>query len=301
MNPSNFWVGEHMTTHLGRTCTHPPVHGSVQTAQPRTRTLYGRRREGRLLLLVALLHILYALCMFTDTIALAQENVAADAPPVAIVKSGGLGESARWLLDSEIGTYAGLGYKLPHTAFGVSMEKPVSRRLELQADTRYSPDRKLITNDGQGLVVSARAIFWANHYFGLTGGTDYSRLWTSQFNKAARHPSPGVVFRLRFLGSPTRMYLDYVVPNGTIDARGIESSRIQGPEYYVESRMASMGPVTMRFGLKWDVYHFLDQGDPLCDGTFGGSVTCRRTGYTTGTAALTLRFEWVKNVSNTLY
>jgi len=231
----------------------------------------------------------------------------ADTPAAGVIssvtpeKAGRFDESTRWLMDSEVGTYAGLGFKLPHTAFGTTIERPLSQRLEAQASAKFSPDRKLITDDGHSLVASARGIFWANHYFGLTGEASYSRLWTSQFDKTAWLPAPGVVFRLSFLGNPTRMYLDYAVPTGSIDAHGIESSRLQGPEYYVESRLASMGPVTMRFGIKWNVYHFLEQGNPECDGTFGGAVTCRRKGDTTAVTALTLRFEWVKNASGRFY
>ena len=181
------------------------------------------------------------------------------------------------------------------------MERPLSERLEAQAAIKFSPDPKLITDNGRSLVASARAIVWANRYFGATGEASYSRLWTSQFNKTAWLPAPGIVFRLKFLGNPTRMYLDYLIPTGSIDTHGIESSRIEGPEYYAESRLASMGPVTMRLGFKLNAYHFFEQGNPQCDGTFGGSATCPRTGRSTAVTALTLRFEWMKDASNTLY
>jgi hypothetical protein len=215
--------------------------------------------------------------------------------------AGRFDERTRWLMDSEVGTYAGLGFEPPHTAFGTTVEHPFSQRLEAQASIRFSPDPKLRTDDGRSLAVWAKGILWANSYFGLSGGTTYSRLWTNQFDKTAWLPAAGVVFRLKFLGRPTRMYLDYLVPTGSIDNHGIESSRIQGAEYYVESRMASKGPLTIRVGLKWNVYHFLERGNPECDGTFGGPVSCRRKGDITGVAAFTLRFEWTKNASSKLY
>jgi hypothetical protein len=249
------------------------------------------------------------LCLFLVGNTSKAQDIAkiADSSPASVVlpitpgSDGYFDERTRWLLDSEVGTYAGLGFKPPHTAFGTSIERPLSQRLEAQATIRFSPDPKLITNDGDSFVASARGIVWASRHFGATGQASYSRLWTDEFDKTAWLPAPGVVFRLKFLGNPTRMYLDYVIPAGNIDNHGIESSRLQGPEYYVESRLANIGPVTMRFGLKWNVYHFLEQGNPQCDGTFGGPATCPRTGHTTGVAALTLRFESVKNASNKPY
>jgi hypothetical protein len=237
--------------------------------------------------------------MFLDTRLFAQENVAAN-PPIAAVEAVS-DPHTRWLLNSQVGSFEGLGFKLPFAAFGTSLEKPLSRRIELQAGVMFSSTPKTITNDGHSLIASARAIIWLNDYIGLTGGTDYSRLWTSQFKKAAWAPSPGVVLRLRLLGNPTRMYLDYAVPNKNIDSHGVETSQLQGPEYSVESRVASVGPITFRFGLKLSAYRLLEQGNPQCDGTFGNAVTCPRIVRKAGTAALTMRYEWLKNGSNRLY
>jgi len=259
------------------------------------------RCGARPFLLGALLFLGGSSSRAQDITRIADASPAGVASPVTLENAGQFDQRTRWLMDSEVGTYAGLGFKPPHTAFGGSIERPLSQRLEAQATIKFSPDPKLITSDGHSLVASARGIVWANRYFGLTGEASYSRLWTDKFDKTAWLPAPGVAFRLKFLGNPTRMYLDYLIPTGSIDNHGVESSRLQGPEYYVESRLASMGPVTMRFGLKWNVYHFLEQGNPQCDGTSGGSATCGRTGHTTAVTALTLRFEWMKNASNKLY
>ena len=44
----------------------------------------------------------------------------------------GKGSPTRLLLDLESGSEAGLGFKLPHLAFGISFERPVGRHFELQ-------------------------------------------------------------------------------------------------------------------------------------------------------------------------
>jgi hypothetical protein len=201
-------------------------------------------------------------------------------------------QETRWLINTEIGSYAGLGFKPPHIAIGMSIEKPVSRRFEVDSGVSYSPDRKYITNDGKSFEVSGDTIFWVSHYFGLYQDVTYNRLWTSQFDKRTLAPESGVVFRTLFAGVPTRMYLDYVIPTGRIDSNGIESNRLQGIQYNLIGRLGSIGRTTVRLGFTWQVYHYYDQGNPLCDGTFDGPVTCRRTGHVSGTSALNINFEF---------
>src|SRR5258708_17235057 len=101
----------------------------------------------------------------------------------------------RLLLDTEVGTQASLGYKLPSTAFGPSLEIPVAKRIEFQVSSAYSPDRKAITNDGNSLKVSGSAIGFANHRIGFIATIERNWLWTSQFDKTAWLPSAGVVIR----------------------------------------------------------------------------------------------------------
>lgn len=275
--------------------------GSFGCETLRRRNLKERRRSREILLWVVYVEVLVASLALANRPLFAQESVVSSSAPLTRAAMADFDPRTRWLLDSEVGSDEGLGYKLPHTAFGVSLEKPIFRRFELQARISDSPDRKAITNDGNTLSTSVGAIAWLHRNFGLYDAMSYSRLWTSQFNKAGWFPRPGVVFRLRLLGIPTRMYLDYVVPTGTIDKKGIESNRLRGVEYFFDARMASVGPLTIRTGLQWNLYHFLDQGDPLCDGTFGKRVTCPRIGHFTATSALTFRFEWLKNASNTMF
>src|SRR5271155_3778040 len=66
--------------------------------------------------------------------------------------------STRLLFDSEIGTEANLGYKLPSTAYGLSVEQPLGKRFELQSSLSYSPDKKIITGNGNSFLVSGTGI-----------------------------------------------------------------------------------------------------------------------------------------------
>jgi hypothetical protein len=90
----------------------------------------------------------------------------------------------RLLLESAIGSAASLGFKFPSTSFGASVEMPFKSRFEFQSSALYSPDRKLITDDGTALNLNGSAIAFATSRFGITGRLEHTSLWTSQFDKS---------------------------------------------------------------------------------------------------------------------
>jgi hypothetical protein len=189
----------------------------------------------------------------------------------------------RLLLDTEIGTETSLGYKLPSTAFGPSLEIPVAKRMELQLNSAYSPDRKAITNDGNSLKVSGSAIGFANQRMGLIATIERNWLWTSQFNKSAWLPSAGVVIRNDGAG---RSYVRYVFPTGCVWATPsnpcrTQSNRLQGIEIRQDIRSASH----TRWGFRVGFYRFCDQGNP-------NEPQAGRKCHFAETALATLRFEF---------
>jgi hypothetical protein len=189
----------------------------------------------------------------------------------------------RWLLDSETGSDAGLGFKEPHVAVGPSFERPIGLRFEVQGSIHYSPDKKSITNDGNSLLVQGVGIFWINGRFGLSGNTLHSNLWTSQFNKSAFRPAAGVVIREHFEGMPGRLYLNFLIPTGCEWGPNyrIQSNRTKGPEVYWEHRLWP----NLRLGLHFGVYHILNQSN-----NFRPDIP--RTGEWTGNTHVVLRFEF---------
>jgi hypothetical protein len=90
----------------------------------------------------------------------------------------------RLLFDSSVGTDAGLGFKLPFTTFGFTIEKPIGSRFEVQLNADFSPTHKLLTNDGLSLLFGAQGLYWLDRRLGVVGGMRFSRLLTSQFNKS---------------------------------------------------------------------------------------------------------------------
>jgi hypothetical protein len=187
-----------------------------------------------------------------------------------------------WTLNADTGSDAGLGFKLPHLALGVSFERPIGKRFELLGGVSYSPDRKYITNDGNSFSMSATSLFWINGRFAVSGTLYQSFLWTSQFNKRAWAPAPGIVIRDNF-GAPGRLYIDYVLPTGCQWGAScpIQSNRLQGPEFEWEHLLWPRFALGFHLGF----YRVLNQANPL-DRAAG------RTGEWTGDSYLVMRYEF---------
>jgi hypothetical protein len=120
-------------------------------------------------------------------------------------------------------------------------------------------------------------------------------LYTIAYNKfACSHiPKPGVVFRAHPLHLPSRLWLDAVIPSGSIDRKtGIEANRISGVEFTWQSRMWRAVPIGTRLGFTVGVYHGYNQGNPVCDGTDPGPVTCQRSSWLTYTDVTSWTFEF---------
>jgi hypothetical protein len=194
----------------------------------------------------------------------------------------------RLLFDASIGDASGLGYKVPDLVFGLALERPIGSRFEVQANLDYSPDRKYITNDGRSFLAGARGVVWLSHRIAITGGMNYSALWTSRFDKSAHYPVAGVLLRDSWLGLPGRMYVTYLFPTGCVLASPsnpcrIQSNRLKGVEFNQEFRLWPH----LRAGVQMGFYHFCDQGNPL-------AAYAPRACHMTGTTAVRFRFEFPK-------
>lgn len=207
----------------------------------------------------------------------------------------------------------GLGYNLPVVDFGGGLDQGFGNRFELDSFGAYAVAHKAVIDSGQELVISETPIFWAAHHFGVTGQIRYTHLWTSKYSKGTYLPTlgipasylpslasftyaPGVVFRATLAGIPSRLWVDYVIPTGTINAAtGIESNRLSGLEGTWEASMWNMGPFTLRLTINPAYYHGYSQGDPVCDGTYGGPVTCPRASWNTYAVALGAKFVFPRD------
>src|SRR2546427_3201115 len=199
---------------------------------------------------------------------------------------------ARMILNGQIGDETQLGFKPPDLGIGLAVEKPIGRHVELQTFANYSPDKKYVTNNGNNFDWGATAIWFPRWRVGVSGEIRQSYLWTSLFDKSGWTRSAGIVVRDSFLGGPGRLAVDYVIPSGCVwatqcrlPADGIQSNRTQGPEFYQEFRVASLGGKSaMRMGDKVAIYHFCDQANPL--------IPTDRPCHTAVTIGFTVRIEF---------
>jgi hypothetical protein len=188
----------------------------------------------------------------------------------------------RWLVDFELGTKVGLGFKLPHTAFRLSYEQPIGARVELQGSVFLSPDKSNTTNDGESVGADLGVLLWETHRLAITGSVTASYLWTSQVRRGTTSPAFGVVIRDNFGNLPGRLYLTYMVPTGCEwGVRcSVQSERLQGPQGYWEHRLYPQ----IRLGVHFGVYHRLYQSNPLLP-------NIPRSGQWTGDSYVVIRFE----------
>jgi hypothetical protein len=202
--------------------------------------------------------------------------------------------STRWLLDFKLGVAGQLGYKFPSTSLGLSVERPIRKRLEIQGSVAYSPDRKVITNDGNSLSGSASGIAWLTSHVGISGGIEGSQLWTSKFGKGTWSPILGTVIHVPVL-DPGRLTVLYAFPTGCVWATPdnpckIQSNRLQGVQLKQEIRTWPH----LRLGLEVGIYHFCDQSNQ-------NEQSVPRTCHIAGASAGIVRFEFPAGSNNDLY
>jgi hypothetical protein len=198
-------------------------------------------------------------------------------------------QSTRVMSELQFGSTEGLGYKFPHLAIGVRIEQVITRKLEVDAESNYSPDQKFGFNSGHQITAKANGIRWVSDRIGVSAGYEHTWLVTPQYKKSDTIPDVGVVFR----GNgefPWRFYANWLVPSGDYDPRtGTEPSRLTGPDFYYESQIHDH----LRLGVRIGVYHGYEQGNPACDGNAPNPQhlpPCPRTGFTTGQSSLIFRF-----------
>ena len=204
-------------------------------------------------------------------------------------------QSIAWIGDLGFEADGGLGYKFPVITTTQNLQVYLGDRWELNANFSYDYAHKIGLNSGHETAEGGGLIFWVTPWFGLNPTFDYATLTTSAYHKSAWEPDPGIVFRAKPLGLPSRIYVVGSFPVGPkIDAStGIENENESSVQASWLARMGSPGPFDVWLGFGWGVFHGHEQGNPQCDGTYG-PTTCARTPWTTGNATLTLSFEFPK-------
>jgi hypothetical protein len=190
-------------------------------------------------------------------------------------------------------TDGGLGYTFPVVDLTQSVEFPM-KGFELDPAVTYSVAHKIGINNGYELSGNLAGDIWLTNSFGLADNVSYTRLKNSNYQKNSFLIEPGVAFRNERLQSKFTFY--GLIPNGTIQ-NGIESNRVSGLQFNWQMLMGSAGPFTIRANLLTGYYHGYSQGNPECDGTYGGPITCPRESWNTGNVEVGISFVFPKQKS----
>ena len=100
---------------------------------------------------------------------------------------------------------------------------------------------------------------------------------------------------------PYRLTFDYIREfNNGIAKDGTESSHLQGGDFTLDFRLGCARLFCYRTLFNFEVGTVLQQGNQMCDGSFGGVVTCPRTRSTAAafTASVLLEFPRRKKFDN---
>ena len=175
----------------------------------------------------------------------------------------------------------GLGFSLgPQGGAGLELQ---SGRFNLQDyyDVSFAP--KIETGNGLDVETQVRPFYMLTPKFGLDLDGRGSYLLTSQFSKTAAYAGGGLVYR-PWLN--VTFYFEYVQQFQPKISNGIESYELKGGEATMDVGLKSY----LRIRYTVDVVHGYDQGNPVCDGTNGGTPTCFRTSYITPAATARVMF-----------
>jgi hypothetical protein len=197
----------------------------------------------------------------------------------------------------------GLGYHLPVVDFTQKLEVTLNPRVVIDANASYSYAHKLVLNNGYELSQGGGAIFFIKPWFGINPTFEHTLLATSAYRKDNWTLSPGVVFRAYPIGIPSRITLNGIIPSGRkIDpVTGIENNEESGVRFGWTAYMGSPGPVDSYMAFGMGFFHGYDQGNPICDGTYGPATCGHRTSWLTGNATFSFEFRFPKVKDPNLY
>jgi hypothetical protein len=166
------------------------------------------------------------------------------------------------------------------------------KRVEFDLSDSFNPIEQHV-NLGTGWANQAKAggIVWLNKKLGVDGAAEYSNYHTN-ITKAGEYVFSGLILRAS-PGIPLRATFDYVREfNNGIDSTGTESGHLQAGEFNLDMRTGCAGKMCFRTAFDFIIGHVLTQGNPLCDGTYAGPVTCPRGGASSAGFSVTVSAEF---------
>jgi hypothetical protein len=164
---------------------------------------------------------------------------------------------------------------------------------EADAAATFTPlEHKIGLGFGTAWSVRAGGIAWLTRSVGLNTYVSHGAYRVARASKAGSDLLCGVTFRTYAFDAPLRLSFDYVRQIDNHLVGGTESNYLQGGDFNLIWRMGAVGPTVWRMTLDVQTGWVKDQGNPVCDGTLGGRITCPRTSSNSGGASIGLQFEF---------
>lgn len=201
-----------------------------------------------------------------------------------------------------IGGTGGSSFGNAFLGLTTAVEIPVKNRFEFDVVNTFSPvESHIALGHGWAEEVNGGGIVWLTRQVGLNGSASYSR-YNVTISKAAPYIFGGVTIRTIAYGVPVRFQFDYVreVNNGIFpdNVHGTETGHLQAGDFKMDARLScnATGRLCLRTVFDFLVGHVLNQGNPVCDSTFGttggpGGGSCPRHGVVSGGVTFGIALE----------
>lgn len=192
----------------------------------------------------------------------------------------------------------GQGGEIYSNVFGSitgQVEVPVSR-FEFDASGSWSPhlEQKVNLGSGYGYQYGTTGRAWFTKNLAVDGGVQESAYSVTATSKAEYFVNTGLTYRRLWLGIPTRFTFDYIreIANGVMP-NGDETNHLNGASITIDGRLGCFSFTCIRMQSNFQVGHVLDQGNPLCDGTYGPvQPYCKRSGTVGGGGSISFLLEF---------
>lgn len=174
------------------------------------------------------------------------------------------------------------------------LEQPVGKRFEIDLTEGYSfYENKPGYGKGVANVFRVGTIIWLNNRIGLNVTGEESGYTLNSLSKGAIYAWAGPLFRINIFGFPSRLELSYVTElNNGYTSTGLETSHLKAGLIALTTRLGCSGPFCYRFNYDFSGGTVLNQGNPICDGSLPGPITCPRSTGVSGGFKASFTFEF---------
>lgn len=174
-----------------------------------------------------------------------------------------------------------------------SLEAPLGKHFEADESVSFFPiENKPSYGKGVSYSLEPGATVWANTTSGFEGSFHHTGYTVTTVKKTEDFVFAGYVYKHTMVGFPTRFHFDYVREvNDGISSNGTEMNHLQGGAFSFDSRIGCFRFACVRDQTTLLAGRVLDQGNPVCDGTYTGKITCPRNSNLSGGFEMTFMFE----------